>query len=226
MSKKVNRFFLFYMFLTFSVATNAQDINWGNLEVKHKHFINVKMGLEHGLMYGAGYGYQIKTRLPTVLNIEYSSPAGKNLTDDLKVKIGGKMRLYQTGNFHFSANIHGVTRRYKNDYVRLINFGSDFSLVTGYYKSKWFAAAEIGFDKAIVTHFKHSELFKTNFPDVKDGWYQPATGGNFYYGLQTGFSGKKYDIYLKTGKVGVQDFITLPSIPYYAQLGFTLKLSK
>ena len=63
--------------------------------------------------------------------------------------------------------------------MTLANFGSDLSSTIGYYKPKWFVATEVGFDKAIVTHFKHSDLFKEHFPDVKDGWYEPATGGNF-----------------------------------------------
>lgn len=72
-----------------------------------------------------------------------------------------------------------------------------YQLVIGLYKTRWFVAGETGFDKAIVTHFKHSDLYKENSPLVQDGWYQPATGGNFYYGVQTGYSFKTADLTLK-----------------------------
>ncbi len=52
----------------------------------------------------------------------------------------------------------------------------------------------------------------------------PATGGNFYYGIQAGFSQKKFDIYLNVGKTVSQDFKTNPTIPVYAQLGFNFKM--
>ena len=105
----------------------------------------------------------------------------------------------------------------------MLNFGSDFSGIVGYYRTHWFVAGEVGFDKAIVTNFKHSELYKDQYPDVVDGWYEPATGGNFYYGLQAGFSFRKQDIYLRAGKILTQDYKTKPLIPYYGQLGCNIR---
>jgi hypothetical protein len=96
----------------------------------------------------------------------------------------------------------------------------------GYYKPKWFVAGEVGFDKAIVTYFKHSETFKeTIFTDVKDGWYEPSTGGNFLYGIQTGYSFNKSDITLNIGMVTTQDFKTTPLIPYYLMLGYIHRIN-
>jgi hypothetical protein len=118
---------------------------------------------------------KLKTKLPIIIDGEYSFPSGKNIVDDFKTKVGGKIRLYQINNFQLSANVYGVFRRFENPLVRLANFGSDLSGVIGYYKSKWFLAWEIGFDKAIVSHFKHSELFKTTiYSNVKDGWFEPS----------------------------------------------------
>ena len=97
-------------------------------------------------------------------------------------------------------------------------------IVAGYYKPKWFVAGEAGFDKAIVTQFKHKDLYKQNFPSVKDGWYEPATGGNFYYGLQTGLSFRRNDIYLKAGKILAEDFSTKPMVPFYLQFGYNIWL--
>jgi hypothetical protein len=120
----------------------------------------------------------------------------------------------------------GIFRRFENGYARLLNFGADVSTTGGFYKKHWFAAGEIGFDKAIVTHFKHTDLYKANFPGVKDGWYEPSTGGNFYYGINGGYSFKKQDIYLKAGRLIQQDFKTSPMLPFYAELGLNFRFSK
>jgi hypothetical protein len=95
--------------------------------------------------------------------------------------------------------------------------------VAGYYRPRWFVSGEAGFDKAIVTHFKHSEAYKNQYPHVINGWYEPATGGNFYYGLQTGVSFRKHDLYLRAGKILSQDFKTPPTLPLYAQIGYNIK---
>lgn len=207
-----------------SVNAFSQSINWESLDKDQKHIFNINAGAEYGLTLGAGYGYHLKSKMPIVLNFEYSFPAGNELTDDFKTKIGGYIRIYEVNNFQFSARIHGVFRRYENPYARLLNFGSDMAGIAGYYKHKWFIAGEAGFDKAIVTHFKHSAAYKQNFPSVKDGWYEPATGGNFYYGLHSGFSFGQNDIYLKGGKVISQDFSTTPLLPYYLQVGYNIRL--
>lgn len=211
--------------VSFMISGNAfsQVINWRSLDKKERHIININAGADYGLILGAGYGYQLKSRIPIVLNVEYSFPAGKKLLDDFKTKIGGHIS-YGVNNFQFAAKIQGVFRRYESSSVKLLNFGSDMSGTAGYYKAKWFIAGEAGFDKAIVTHFKHSAAYKQNFPSAKDGWYEPATGGNFYYGLQTGFSFRQNDIYLKGGKVVTQDFSTIPLFPFYLQVGCNIRL--
>lgn len=201
----------------------AQTFNWGSLRSDQKHILSLNVNSEYAVTYGAGYGYKLKTKLPVILNADYSFPSGGNITDDFKTKVGGHIDWFQAGNFHFITKIHGVFRRYENDYARLLNFGSDFSGIIGYYRSKWFIAGEVGFDKAIVTHFKHTDLYKSNYPDVKDGWYEPSTGGNFYYGVQAGYSREKFDLYIKAGKLTEQDFNTAPMFPIYAQIGVNLK---
>jgi hypothetical protein len=200
--------------------SNGQTLNWASLKSTERHTLNVNVGYDYAFTWGIGYGYQPKTKLPMLLNIEHSQPAGEDIFDDFKTKIGGQIRLYQINNFHFSAKVQGVFRRFENDYVRMLNFGSDMSAIIGYYKQTWFAAGEFGFDKAIVTNFKHSDLFREDFPGVKDGWYEPSTGGHFYYGLQTGVSFQKSDVTVKVGKVIEQDFQTNPAVPYFVQVGY------
>jgi hypothetical protein len=204
-------------------ALNAQTFNWRSLSTEQQHILNLNINSEYALTYGVGYNYKLRSKLPIILNAEYSFPSGKNITDDFKAKIGGQVDWFRSGNFHFISKIHGVFRRYENEDTRLLNFGSDFSGIIGYYRPGWFIAGEIGFDKAIVTHFQHSDLYKSNYPDVKDGWYEPSTGGNFYYGVQAGYSMKKFDLYLKAGKLTAQDLETSPLFPIYAQIGFNFK---
>jgi hypothetical protein len=198
----------------------SQNINWESLKKEDRHIINLNAGLEYGLVFGAGYGYHFNLTLPVIMNLEYSFPSGKNVTDDFKSKIGAKIRLYQLNYFQFSANISGVYRRYETNLVQMKNFGSDFSGILGYYRTKWFVSGEFGFDKAIVTNLKHSQTYRDVYPDVIDGWYSPPSGGNFYYGLQTGFSLKQHDLYVKIGKIITQDFKTEPTVPLFAQLGY------
>lgn len=214
------------LFIHDPFASHAQTFNWGSLKKDQQHLISGYAGVEYGVVFGVGYSYQLKSRWPVLLSAEYSFPSGEKLFDDFKTKIGGQVKLYQSGKFHFVGNIYGVFRGYGSDFVRLLNFGADISAIAGYYKQKWFVAGKAGFDKAIITHFKHTDSYKTLFPMARDGWYEPSTGGNFYYGLQTGYSFFKTDIYLETGKIVTQDFKTEPLIPFYLRLGFNWKIKR
>jgi hypothetical protein len=208
----------------FTGISYAQTLNWASLTPENKHILNLNTGLSFGVNFGVAYSYQTSTKLfPLLTTFDFSMPSGKTVLDDYKTRIGTQIRLFELNNFRFSAKIQGVYRQTTLDYVRLRNFGSDFAGTIGYYRPKWFLAGDMGFDKAIVTHFKHSAVYKSQFENVQDGWYEPATGGNFYYGLQAGFSLKRTDIYLKAGKLLTQDFKTTPMLPFYAELGVTRK---
>ena len=122
--------------LILSIRTvNAQTINWARLNEGSKHIVNANFGLEYGVIYGLGYGHQIKTRLfPIVVNLEYSFPSGNTIFDDFKTKIGVQIRWIEYHGFQFSTKINGVFRSYRNDFDRLVNFGSDVSGIIGYYR--------------------------------------------------------------------------------------------
>ncbi len=212
-----------FLFLTMN-QVYAQVINWNKQGRDYRHIINLNAGAEYGLTFGAGYGYKLHTGIPVILGAEYSFPSGKNLTDDFKTKIGGTVMFWQASDFMFSARIQGVFRRYENSFASLLNFGSDMAVMAGYYKPRWFVATETGFDKAIVTHFKHTAAYRKIYPEVKDGWYEPATGGNFYFGMQGGWRFGTGDIYLKGGKLVSQDFSTSPLLPYYFQVGYNIRI--
>jgi hypothetical protein len=220
-----SNFLLLILFLFSFSAAHSQSLNWESLTSDQKHIVNIHAGMEYAIVFGASYSYRIKSPVPILLNVDFSIPAGENIMDDFKTKIGGEARLYKIKNFQFSASIHGIYRRYENQLVSIQNFGSEMKGVVGYYKPKWFAAVEVGFDKAIVSHFKHSDLFKElHYSNVKDGWYEPATGGNFNFGLQSGYSFQKSDIIFKFGRVVTQDFKTTPGISFYAELGYNFKM--
>jgi hypothetical protein len=218
------KLFIMLLIISMSSTVSAQTINWKNLKKENKHMINANMGVEHGMIYGLGYAYPFSAHnFPMLANFEISIPSGNEITDDFKIKTGVQTRWVEFNHFQFSTKIQGIFRRYQNDFTRLVNFGSDLTGVFGYYRSKWFAGAEVGFDKAIVTHFKHSDVYKGQFPGVIDGWHEPASGGNFYFGIQGGFSFGKGDLSVRAGKMLQQDFKSEPLVPAYAQIGYTVK---
>lgn len=196
----------------------AQIINWSALQNRDRHIVNLYVGWDYAATVGMGYGYRLNTQLPIIFNAQLSIPAGNNLTDDFKTKLGGQIRVFKTNNLIASVLAYGIFRRYESDMATLQNFGSEFTGIAGYYKSTWFVAWEFGFDKAIATHVRNSEMMKQTYPMVQDGWYVP-TGGNFHYGLQGGYSLRETEINLTFGKVSDQSFQSPPIVPYYLQLG-------
>jgi len=222
--KAIIALIVFLISLLTSHISQAQAINWENLQENQKHILNVNAGWNYSFVYGLSYGYHLKTKIPIILESSISLASGEVIFDDFKTKIGGQMNVYQIENFRFNASLHGIYRRYENPLVTLQNFGADASTTIGYYKQKWFIAGEFGFDKAIVTHFKHSDIYKDVYPNVKNGWYEPTTGGNFNFGVQGGYSFNRSDITLRAGKVMNEDFKSTPLIPFYVQLGYNYKL--
>lgn len=208
-----------------SPIVRSQTLNWQSLD-STKHIVNVHLGLDHAMFYAVGYGYKLNTKWPVVLNANVSVPAGENRLDDVKGKLGGQVCLVNTAHFVGSVSMFAIYRKYQTALVQLQNFGSEFKGTFGYYQTHWFTAAEFGFDKAIVTHFKHTQKYRDEiYADVVNGWYEPATGGNFYYGLQGGYSFEKVDITLSLGRVVAQDFKTAPLLPFYLNLGVNYRIA-
>ncbi|MDP1762652.1 MAG: hypothetical protein Q8L07_02115 [Sediminibacterium sp.] len=218
MKKIINKFILLAI-LTIPNICSAQQINWRNFKDNKTHIVNINTGWDYGLVAGIGYGHKLKIKLPIVLNIEYSSPFGEKVFDDIKTKLGGQAEVIKANSFSVSIKAYSIFRRYENEFARLVNFGSEFSTNFGYYKLKWYIAGEFGFDKAITTHIKNSKEMKSIYPNIQDGWYVP-TGGNFFYGIISGYTFKSIDVYIKAGKSVTQDFKVTPTIPVYLQLSF------
>lgn len=213
------------LFLMLAVNTlDAQTINWAAAG-KEKHILNANIGAEYGVVFGLGYHYKLNSKLfPMTVGAEFSTPSGNDLLDDFKTRAGANVRWVKLKDFQLSTRVQGVYRRFENENVAIANFGLDMAGVVGYYRPKWFAGAEVGFDKAIVSHFKHTDYYRETYPDVKNGWYEPSTGGNFYYGVQGGYAFKNHEIYLKGGNVVSQDFKTKLMLPFYVQIGYNFKL--
>ena len=220
--KQVNLLILIAVLSLLFRPSFAQNINWRALQPSQKHMVNLNVGFDNATTIGVGYGYHLKSRLPIVLNLEYSMPFGDNTFDDLKTKIGAQANLIHAGNFFTTVKAYGVIRRYENDLVRMIDFGSEFSTTAGLYKNNWFAAGEFGFDKAITTELKHSERAKEYTPGLQSGWYIPD-GGNFFYGLQLGYTFNRNDLYTKIGRTMNENLKTTATIPFYFQLGFSTR---
>lgn len=220
--------YLFVLFLLIQGATpvQSQTVNWERLEKAPVHVINLNAGLQHGIIYGMDYSYYNKTSIPLMVHVFISIPSGKKLADDFKIQPGIQIQCLKYKDFRLTTRIDGIIRRrHETTTVTLVNMGADVSACVGYYRSGWFIAAETGLDKAIATHFKHSKEYCDNYPGVQDGWYKPFTGGNFYYGLQTGISFGKQDIYLKAGKMIAQDFKSKLQVPFYGQVGYSIRLT-
>src|SRR6185436_8846620 len=101
---------------------------------EQKHIVNLHAGIDYGATLGVGYGNHVKSSLPLILNAEFSMPSGENLFDDFRSKTGVQARIFEWKSFCFSAEAQGIFRRYQTPYVRLLNFGSEFSGTVGYYR--------------------------------------------------------------------------------------------
>lgn len=215
--------FIIVPFFSIAISSFSQNINWRNLTKEQTHIVSINIGLDYGTTIGVGYAYKLNSKLPLVLNTEFSIPFGEKNFDDFKTKIGVQAEIIKIGNFSTTLKANGIFRRYENGMARFLNFGSEFSALAGVYKPKWFLSGELGFDKAITTHVNHNQLAQEYYPEIKNGWYIP-TGGNFFYGIQSGFSFGRNDLNIKIGKLIAQDLKTTPTLPFYIQFGVNRKI--
>jgi hypothetical protein len=207
-----------------SVAAHAQPINWANTQSEHKHLLTAHAGIEHAIVFGAGYNRKLHAgKFLLLVGGNYSFASGKTIFDDSKLKIGAQIGLLNWNALHVSARLHGIARTTKNDFVRMTGFGSEAALTAGIYKPKWFTGAEFGFDKSIVIHLKHGQAYKDNYAAAVDGWYEPDAGGNVYFGLVAGRTLGRNDITLRAGRMLTEQFKAMHLLPFYFELGYNLK---
>lgn len=201
----------------------SQNVNWRSLGEVQRNIVQFDFGYDYGAISQLGYGRAFSWFRPVVVSLDYSFPMGKDLVDDFKVRLGGQMEVLQIDGFSATVKLMGSLRRYENPLVRIVSFGSDFALVTGYYSSTWHAAGEFGFDKSVVSHLKHSDIMRSNFPAIRDGWYIPS-GGHYYYGIQAGKTlGETFALSLRAGATNAQFDNEDAVVPYYVQVGLGIR---
>ena len=205
-------------------AGYSQNINWRALREDQQNIVQVNVGYDYGVTAQLGYDRVFAWIRPLAVGIDYSSPMGKVLLDDFKVRLGGQIEIVEAGGFSATVKIHSIFRRYQTQLVRITSFGADLGMVAGYYSPTWYAGGEFGFDKSITSYFKHSDVLRASFPGIRDGWYIP-TGGHFYYGIQGGKTiGGSIDVSLRAGFTNAQWNDEDALLPYYAQLGIGMRL--
>lgn len=213
---------LLFIAMTFQVSI-AQNINW-NSNKSNQQSIYLNFGYDFGMTTQIGFAHQIKARKPILLSADYSTPKGKDLIDDFKIRIGGQVSLFEKGNIGLSAKAYGIFRRHETKLVRMANFGTELGAILGYYKSTWHIAGELGIDKSIITHLKHSKTLEEAYPSITDGWFIPS-GGHFYYGVQIGKTlSNQFEISLRIGSTDAQFDDENALLPKYAQVGIVYNL--
>ena len=209
--------------MTMAEGGFAQTVNWRSLDDGQRNIVQFTFGYDFGVTAEVAYGRAFELIRPVLVELNYSVPMGKDLVDDLKVRLGAQIEVVEVGGFSATVKILSNFRRFHNDYVTISSFGSDFGIVAGYYSSTWHAAGEAGFDKSITSNLKHTALMREIYPAVQDGWYIPS-GGNFYYGIQAGKTiGGTVDVSLRLGATSAEAHDRNPVIPFYAQLSLGLR---
>jgi hypothetical protein len=204
-------------------TSHTQIVNWRSMQKDQRNIVQFDFGYDYGVTTQLEYGRAFNWLRPVILTFDYSFPMGEDLADDFKVRLGGQVEVLQIDGFSATLKLMGSLRRYENPMARIVSFGSDFALLTGYYSSTWHAAGEIGFDKSIVSHLKHSDIMRSNFPAIRDGWYIPS-GGHYYYGIQAGKTlGETYALSLRLGTTDAQLDDEDAAVPYYVQLGVGIR---
>ena len=209
--------------IALAASASAQNVNWRSVGEDQPNIVRVITGYDYGAAIQAGYYRFVDLGRPVLLGLDYTQPMGSDLLDDFKVRLGGEVEVVEYDGFSATVRILSNFRRYETDYVRIVSFGSELAGVVGYYNTSWYAAGELGFDKAIATHMKHSEILRSYFPGITDGWYLP-TGGNWFYGIQAGKTiGNSLELNLRAGATNAQFQDENAMLPYYVQLGVGVK---
>lgn len=211
------------IFWGIALLAKGQNINWASFKAEQHHLAFVNTGFDYGFIADVGYGYKFNKKRPILTTIDYSFPFGNKPFDDFKTKVGAQSEVVKIRHFSAIAKVSGIFRRDQTSLTRLANVGGEALISVGYYKPKWFLAFDMGFDKAIATNIKHADLMKEMNPDIKNGWYLP-TGGNFSYGIQSGYSFKTHEVTLKLGKTATQNISTTALFPIYLLLGYNFRL--
>jgi len=201
----------------------SQNVNWRSLGDEGRNLMQLNAGYDYGAVAQLGYARSFVLFMPATVGVDFTLPMGNDLGDDFKIRLGAQMEVLHVQGFSVTIKMYGNFRRYQTSLVRVVSFGSDFAALAGYYATTWYAAGEFGFDKAITTELKHSDIMRSFFPAIRDGWYVP-TGGNYYYGIQGGKTiGEAIEVTLRVGATNAQEHDVNAVIPFYFQLGLGVR---
>ena len=110
---------LFTILLSNSVSSiYAQTMNWNAVD-SIKQITTISLDFDYSASYSIAYARKLNWKIPTVLNINLSMPAGEILLDDFKTSIGGQMVLINNTNFKVSLGANGIYRRYEYPMLKL-----------------------------------------------------------------------------------------------------------
>lgn len=197
---------------------HAQVINWARID-STKHIGRVYAGLNHGAIYGIHYAKKMHTKYYTFIPfIDFSSPLGAELFDDITSKIGTSFQVLNLRSWVLSGDISFVDRQNSNPFVRMRSLGIESAMQLGFYKEKWFAGLVFSNDYSFATRLRHTKAYKGNYSGVVDGWYQ-NTANNVSFGLNTGYSFKKIDSTLSPGLTRTDGLRSTPALSFYVKFG-------
>ncbi|WP_373552588.1 hypothetical protein [Haliscomenobacter sp.] len=196
--------------------TFAQDLNWAQVQKEQQHFVAAKFGADYATVLGLSYGYRLPGKNLSFVSAELSSPFGRDLLDDWKLRLAYQLRVWQGGKLGLSLKPGLILRKYDSNIAKVLNVGIDLNTALGYYRPKWFIAAEAGVDHSLASKLKQGSL-KENYPGIYEGWIG-STGGNFKFGGHLGYSFGTQLASLRLGKVYAQNFRDNPTLPFYFEL--------
>lgn len=211
--------FLFKIFI-FAVVPNikAQTVNWSAIG-SAKNNARMYSGLDYGVTYGLQYGRVIPTKsMIWIPVVAVSLPWGENLLDDYSWSVGTTTKVFQYKSWIASFDVSIVSKQNKNPFVTMRGVGSESGIHFGYYKQRWFVNLHFSTDNTYLTHFNHTDVYRGNFADAKDGWYQ-NTANNQYLGINTGYSFSKMDLTFSSGLRRTDGLRSKPTLPLSMKLG-------
>ena len=225
MKTHFNLLILLLVLINFPSVVKSQDYNLSTIEnVNHigRAFIGINSGIVYGLHYAKPSQLKKITYIPF---IESSLPMGKTLFDDNKLEIGSSVIVLNRKFWKLSYDLSLLHRQNKNPFVNMQSFGYNTGVKFGYYRQKCFGNIEISNENAFMTHLKHTEVYKGNYLNVVDGWYQ-NTANYLMFGFGIGYSFKKMDITLHYNKEYTFNLKNTPTVPFNIIVGFNYKFFK
>ena len=206
---------LFLMNLNFVFA---QSMNWQSLENSKDAQVYYNLAYDFGVTNQIGIAHKLNSKLPIVLQADFSTPLGDTF-NDYKFRIGGQIGLLQKGNFRMSLQYLTLFRKHETNFVSQTGIGQWLSMTVGIYKKGWHVGAELGYDASIATYLKHTEEIQQNFSEIQDHWFV-NTGGQWHYGLQASKKiGHRLELNLSLGATNARANDHNALLPMYFKLG-------